>query len=110
MWPWTRRRAVDTASTPEPTGYAVRTDWPDGTHLIFGWRRAWRSACRLLFRDHRYWRSGPIRPHTWSVVGATRTVVAAHPRSARCSSPQCPRGVPLAGPGIRHHGSTTQTP
>jgi hypothetical protein len=89
---WSRRRR-----DPNSTGYAVRTDWFDGTHLIFGWRSSWRAVCRLLFRDRRYWRPGPVRPHTWSVVITTPLRVAQHPRDLRCASIECPVGVPLAG-------------
>jgi hypothetical protein len=84
-----------TAPKAELLGYAVRTDWPDGSHLIFGWRPTWRAAGRLILRDRRYWRPGPLRPDTWAVVITTRTATRAHPRDDRCRSPDCPLGIRL---------------
>jgi hypothetical protein len=77
---WRRVRAP----LPETVGYAVRVDWPDGTHLIFGWRRTWKAVCRLLLRNHRYWRPGPTRPHTWSVVSTTRSTAKNRSGSSTC--------------------------
>ncbi len=75
---------------PDRLGFTVRTDWPDGTHDIFGWRRNWYAAWRLARRARTYWQTGPISPHTWAILAMTRRQVRAHPRA--CRSPACPRG------------------
>ncbi len=97
---WFRRllnpRAGERGSLAQ-TGFAVRTDWPDGTHLIFGWRPSWRAASRLVARDRNYWLPGPLCPVGWSIVAVSRFEESAHHRRGHCEDRYCPTGAQLHG-------------
>ncbi|MFJ8686500.1 hypothetical protein [Micromonospora wenchangensis] len=70
-------------------GYAIRREWPDGTHDLFGFTPRADVALRRLDRDRGYWRSGPVRPMVVHLVAAHAADVTAHPvRGCRKSS--CP--------------------
>jgi hypothetical protein len=79
-------------------GFVVRTDWPDGVHNMFGWRRGWSGAWRLARRDRAYWAFGPLRPVSWSIVVLTRRQLAEHGRVRECRDPDCQRGAMVFGP------------
>jgi hypothetical protein len=79
-------------------GFAVRTEWPDGTHRLFGWQRGWHQAWRAVQRDKWYWRGG-LRPDAWSIVVVTRSDVHAHARRLWCTSTRCPTGAVVARRG-----------
>ncbi|BCJ70453.1 hypothetical protein [Polymorphospora rubra] len=89
------------ALPPEPprNGFAVRRDWPDGTHTYFGLSRTVEQAQRRLTRDRDYWQLGPLRPAAWSVVEITRYEMNAHYNQTDCRSPDCPIGIPDQVPG-----------
>ncbi len=77
-------------STPHHRwGYAIRRDWPDGTHDLFAFTPDKDTAERNLTRDHTYWHSGPIRPAAVSIVAAHTTDVDHHPVDG-CRNPSCP--------------------
>jgi hypothetical protein len=80
-------------------GFAVRVDWPDGSHRLFGWRRGWHQAWRLVQRDKWYWRGGPARPFTWSIVVVTRADLRVHASRGWCGSTRCPSGAVVARRG-----------
>lgn len=71
-------------------GYAVRREWPDGTHDLFGFVARLEEAEERVARDRRYWRAGPVRPTAVYVVGASEGDVLRHPvdgcRSVWCLS------------------------
>ncbi|MEV6803002.1 hypothetical protein AB0M91_32360 [Micromonospora rifamycinica] len=70
-------------------GYAIRREWPDGAHDLFGFTPRADVALRRLDRDRGYWRGGPVRPTAVLLVTASADEVVAHPvRGCRKSS--CP--------------------
>ncbi|MFJ6200138.1 hypothetical protein [Micromonospora sp. NPDC092111] len=70
-------------------GYAIRREWPDGAHDLFGFTPRADVALRRLDRDRGYWRTGPVRPTAVYLVAVNAADVAAHPvRGCRRSS--CP--------------------
>jgi len=76
---------------PWQAGYAVRRDWPDGTHELVGFQAAPVEAARFLQRDRWYWRRGPLRPRAWDVVLVSRRDFELHAVRHDCRSPDCPR-------------------
>jgi hypothetical protein len=94
-----RPRLID-AGRP-PGGFAVRRDWPDGTHDLFGFTRDVRRVLRRLARDGRYWRRGPLRPTNRMVVFLSRRRFDTH--GQLCRDPRCVGGrlVARAGAGVR---------
>ncbi len=74
-------------------GFAVRVDWPDGSHQLFGWRRGWHQASRLVQRDRWYWRRSPVRPLAWSIIVVTRAELRLHAHRGWCSADSCPSGA-----------------
>lgn len=70
-------------------GYAVRREWPDGAHDLFGFTPDRAAAQGVLERDHGYWRSGPVRPTTNFLVAASAADVAGHP-TVGCRNSGCP--------------------
>lgn len=99
---WTRLMKRDTASAadrrqPWRAGLEVRRDWPDGTHDIVGWHTTTIKAERFARGDREYWRRGPLRPRTWSVVVISRRDARLHGKRHDCRSPDCPAGVAAAG-------------
>jgi hypothetical protein len=81
--------AGDVTSTEYAWGYAVRRQWPDGAHDLFGFTPQADLAQRRLDRDRGYWRSGPIRPTAVYLVAANAADVSRHPvdgcRHSGCS-------------------------
>src|SRR6266568_4067097 len=77
-------------------GCAVRRDWPDGTHDIVGWRATALKAERFARRDREFWRRGPLRPRTWSVVVISRRDVLLHAKRRDCRAPDCPVAATVA--------------
>ncbi|MEV0732299.1 hypothetical protein [Polymorphospora sp. NPDC050346] len=101
------------ALPPEPIkdGFAVRRDWPDGTHTYFGLSRTFEQAQHRLARDHDYWRLGPLQPVAWSVVEIPRQQLDAHHGRPDCRALDCPVGVPAeVPPGGQKPASTQQEP
>ncbi|MFI7578327.1 hypothetical protein [Micromonospora sp. NPDC049497] len=70
-------------------GYALRREWPDGTHDLFGFTPEAGTAQRRLDRDQGYWRSGPVRPMAVYVVAANAADVKQHPVYG-CRRSGCP--------------------
>ncbi|MEW2477489.1 hypothetical protein AB0875_27225 [Micromonospora gifhornensis] len=73
-------------------GYAVRREWPDGHHDLFGFTPDARTAERRLDRDRSYWRSGPVRPTAVYLV-ATNAVAAVD----GCRDSSCPNSPERGG-------------
>jgi len=71
-------------------GYAVRRDWPDGTHELVGFRFLRIRAERFAQQDRAYWRRGPLRPYAYAVVVISRRDFRLHARRYDCRSPDCP--------------------
>ncbi|WP_432829332.1 hypothetical protein [Dactylosporangium sp. CA-092794] len=81
-------------------GFAVRRDWPDGTHDFFGLSRDLERVLRRKARDERLWRRGPIRPVSWMVVYVDRVTFEEHP--PWCRKLWCVGGlVVLAGQDLQ---------
>jgi hypothetical protein len=74
-------------------GFAVRLDWPDGTHDLGEFRRSLAAAQRRRDAAAGYWRRGPLRPVACSVVVTSRREVRLHARRWECRSPDCPTAV-----------------
>jgi hypothetical protein len=88
-----RRRAACLSSMAE---FAVRRDWPDGSHEFVRSRRDPARAARQLEGDRAYWRRGPLRPEL-SLVEISRHEFRLHARHRRdCRAPDCARAMPAA--------------
>ncbi|MEU9508574.1 hypothetical protein AB0D32_20130 [Micromonospora sp. NPDC048170] len=70
-------------------GYAIRREWPDGAHDLFGFAADPETAQRWLDRDRAYWRGGPVRPAAVYLVAANAADVDRHP-VAGCRRSCCP--------------------
>jgi hypothetical protein len=70
-------------------GFSVRHDWPDGTHILVGFRRTWAAADRSRRSADRYWRTAPIRPRC-SVVSVSFREWDLHRHRDDCRAPDCP--------------------
>jgi hypothetical protein len=70
--------------------WAVRRDWPDGTHELLTPRIGRATAQRALAADARFWRRGPVRPRL-TVVSLALAEFRSHPGGDRwCRSSTCP--------------------
>ncbi|MDG4803694.1 hypothetical protein [Micromonospora sp. WMMD980] len=74
-------------------GVAVRLQWPDGRHDLFGHTHDVEAAIRALEGQRRYWRRGPVRPTALYLVAVSEQAVKDHPTSG-CRSASCP-GYPI---------------
>ena len=74
------------------TGFAVRRDWPDGSHELVGFTESESRAERFIRRDREYWRRGPLRPLSWQIVVVSRRDFELHERRFGCRAPDCPTG------------------
>ncbi|MFG3423245.1 hypothetical protein [Micromonospora sp. NPDC048063] len=81
--------AGDVTSDAYAWGYAIRREWPDGTHDLFGFTPDADTAQRQLDRDGGYWRSGPVRPTAVYLVAANAADVNQHPVDG-CRTTSCP--------------------
>lgn len=81
--------AGDLASSEYAWGYAIRREWPDGAHDLFGFTPAAGTAIRRLQRDRSFWRGGPVRPTAVYLVPANAADVGAHPVDG-CRRSGCP--------------------
>jgi hypothetical protein len=70
-------------------GVAVRRDWPDGSHDLFGWRRPGSNLTGAIVRDRVAWLLAPPRP-TYSVVTVSVRDFVLHGRRDVCRAPDCP--------------------
>lgn len=80
---------ADMGSEVHLWGYALRREWPDGTHDLFGFTPRADVALRRLDRDRSYWRTGPVRPTAVYLVPVHAADVVAHP-VRDCRKPSCP--------------------
>ncbi|QOC94340.1 hypothetical protein [Micromonospora craniellae] len=78
-----------TGSSEEVWGWAVRREWRDGRHDLFGFTADRHMADRAVARDRGFWRVGPVRPAAVYVVAANASAVVGHPVSGCCDS-SCP--------------------
>ena len=70
-------------------GYALRREWPDGTHDLFGLTPTADTAQRRLDRDRGHWRNGPVQPTAVYVGAANAADVKQHPVQG-CRHSGCP--------------------
>ncbi|GAA1889870.1 hypothetical protein [Asanoa iriomotensis] len=77
--------------------FAVRVDWPDGTHEFFGPMATVETAWTQSGRVQRFWRQGPIRPLRVEPVTTSVNDFDLHRSRVGCKSPDCP--VPPAAAG-----------
>ncbi|QKW13411.1 hypothetical protein [Verrucosispora sp. NA02020] len=70
-------------------GYAIRRQWPDGSHDLFGFTPDPQTAAHRLTRDRSYWRTGPIRPTAVYLVPTNDATVHHHPVTG-CRHHSCP--------------------
>jgi hypothetical protein len=71
------------------TGWSVRHDWPDGTHILVGFRVKRTAAARARRMADAYWRTAPVRPRC-SVVPVSFRDWELHGRRSDCRAPDCP--------------------
>lgn len=73
------------------TGVAVRRDWPDGSHDLFGWAPLGTDLSGPIRTDHARWRRGVFRP-VHSVVRVSGRDFLLHGERDGCRAPDCPAG------------------
>ena len=86
------RCEVDAARSWRPR-FAIRRDWPDGTHEFVRFGISWSGAEVFIEADRVYWRRGPWRP-IHSVVSISRRDFELHRARPRCKAPDCPGSGP----------------
>lgn len=69
--------------------YAVRREWPDGTHDFIELSLTVLGAQAGARQDHEYWRRGPVRPRSWSVVVISARDFDLHVGRRLCRAPDC---------------------
>ena len=72
-------------------GFSVRHDWPDGTHVLVGFRVTRAAAERARRRADAYWRTAPLRPRC-AVVPVSYRDWDLHGQRSDCRAPDCPTG------------------
>ncbi|WP_431937068.1 hypothetical protein [Micromonospora sp. RP3T] len=70
-------------------GYAVRREWANGLHDLFGFTADAKAAKRQLDHEAAFWRLGPVRPVAVYLVAATSVEVDRHPVGG-CDRTSCP--------------------
>ncbi|GAA1802985.1 hypothetical protein GCM10009682_26040 [Luedemannella flava] len=83
-------------------GVAVRRDWPDGTHDLFGWQAGAADLAASIRADRARWRRGPLRP-THSVVSLSGRDFVLHADRDGCRAPDCPVGDDAGVSAARQH-------
>ncbi len=85
------RSAVDSEGgvSEDPWGYAVRRDWPDGTHDLYAFTVQRERADQQLNRDRGYWRPGLMRPTAMWVVRVSPAHLQGHKQDG-CRNGRCP--------------------
>ena len=76
-------------STEFVWGYAIRREWRNGSHDLFGFTPDAGIAQRRLARDQSYWHYGPVRPAAVYLVPACLGDVDRHPVGG-CRRSWCP--------------------
>ena len=80
------------ARSPELLGFAVRRDWPDGRHDLFGFSPDEATVRRRAIRDDRRW-FGTRRP-SYQIVEIDQWSFHRHPaggcRNSRCRTEASP--------------------
>jgi hypothetical protein len=75
--------------------WAVRRDWPDGSHELVLPRGTRELAARAARGDRRFWRKAPVRPDCSAVVVSVRDFEL-HARRQLCKAPDCPQPTDTA--------------
>ena len=81
---------MNDAAGPSTTSYAVRRQWPDGSHDYIRLSRTPGEAQREIEPDRRYWRRGPLRPVEYRVVAISEHDYNLHRARRACRAPDCP--------------------
>lgn len=71
-------------------GWAVRRDWPDGSHEFSRFRSSAEEAAKHADADRTYWQRGSIRPEL-SIVEISRHDFSIHHGRTSCTHPDCPQ-------------------
>ncbi|MDG4795173.1 hypothetical protein [Micromonospora sp. WMMD1082] len=86
----------DVAAREGLWGYAIRREWRNGEHDLFGFTSDRDEADRAVACDERFWRRGPVRPLAVYVVPTNAAGVDRHSVDG-CRAGSCPdspvRGV-----------------
>lgn len=77
------------SAQPWEAGVAVRRDWPDSSHDLFGWRRPGADLGPAMRADLIHWLRGPARP-VYSSVRVSMRDFLLHGRRDTCRAPDCP--------------------
>ncbi len=80
------------------TGVAVRRDWSDGSHDLFGWAPAGADLGAAIRADRKRWRRGLLRPSAYAVVSLSARDFVLHGERDGCRAPDCPTGEEVAVP------------
>jgi hypothetical protein len=83
--------------------FAVRRNWPDGSHEFVQPRGTLAHARSAVRADRRFWRRGPIRP-LLSVVEISLHDLDLHVRRHYCMAPDCPQPTDLEPEGASTGG------
>lgn len=78
---------------PYGGGYAVRRDWPDGSHDFYCFAVDTNEPTRKIVRDEQYWKRGPMRPTRWMVVDISINDFDLHRGRHLCKAPDCPNSL-----------------
>ncbi|MFI7025160.1 hypothetical protein ACIBMZ_20830 [Micromonospora sp. NPDC049900] len=70
-------------------GFAIRREWRNGSHDLFGFTPDKEVAERSLVRDKRYWLYGPVRPEAVFLLPVNAADVDRHPVDG-CFGSLCP--------------------
>jgi hypothetical protein len=70
-------------------GFAVRRDWPDGSHEFVRFCLSEGEAASFVTSDRAYWRRGPWRP-VHAVVCISVRDFELHADRRLCRAPDCP--------------------
>lgn len=91
-------RARGNEPSSEALVWAVRRDWPNGSHEFVRARMTEEAACRQLARDRSYWRRGPVRPPSLSVVQIRAHEFRSHGQLRQgCYEPNCASAAAITG-------------
>lgn len=71
-------------------GFAVRRDWPDGTHEFVRYRVDRQETSVQMLTDSQYWMPGPWRPYRYTVVAMSEHDFDLHTKRIGCRAPDCP--------------------
>jgi hypothetical protein len=89
MVPFRRGSESAQAALPRHVGYAVRLDWPDGSHSFVTYARSLERVERRRKGLQNCWQRGPVRPVSYQTLVISRHEWKLHARRGHCRAPDC---------------------